>query len=705
MTLLNEITKIENGRIFMADRAGDKTAYKKYLIGETLLGKFWIEKDEAVILHEVDSIAKAKAEIDALVGVDKKLSARDSVSPSPQYIVRCLNRDLATKKQRIQYAESIAQAGGENSYVYAEAAEILKKEGGAKDATDEYEVNVGNIGNISCSSKSEALSRFDEYVRQSKASSGRASGEDVVLLKNGEIIREYNGTVTKDGGPGSGVEGHVTSERASSVPESMKSALSQIRVYGEKGAPDVFFRMSKADRDSFDKWLISIKHPLAYEAGTQEHRFKMVAKELSSRQSKDGGPGSGREGHKTHREYNPSRKTLLERAQQGVIASQGQMKFYQSRGNEKEVQAWKKAHEAHKADVARYSSQDGGPGSGQKGHRTSKKFFRTPNVSIVKRIDPKRLEEFKKVMEERGRKYAKFHSKDSSPFSPDEAKAIGETAGVDFTKICPKQFAMGLAVELEHSDLTQGDPIMTAKIVLAHLAETSDYYTKLVKMEQGSQTKDGGYKTIWSEGPFTVEMLKDSIKAYSGGKETETTYMVMRKNTLLLNTTNKEQALQLAKKESEKSKQSEDSMRGLFAGPSREQEKGINKRRGVEESYSLWCHDHPDCTLEEAKLKYQELKSSLTQDGGPGSGQKGHRTLKQRLKAKQEKVGTAFNKWKEKNSLQNAPSGATIRRYIKEGNIHSSDIPALKSLYMPERFATGPIGVSRSIKGLMHPSS
>jgi len=39
----------------------------------------------------------------------------------------------------------------------------------------------------------------------------------------------------------------------------------------------------------------------------------------------------------------------------------------------------------------------------------------------------------------------------------------------------------GMNVELEHCDITCGDPIMTAKIALAHLREDPLYYEKLKK--------------------------------------------------------------------------------------------------------------------------------------------------------------------------------------------------------------------------------
>ena len=54
-----------------------------------------------------------------------------------------------------------------------------------------YSVNVGNIGNIDCQDKKEAQERFDCYVEQSNTEGLRATGEDIVLLKDNEIIKEY----------------------------------------------------------------------------------------------------------------------------------------------------------------------------------------------------------------------------------------------------------------------------------------------------------------------------------------------------------------------------------------------------------------------------------------------------------------------------------------------------------------------------------
>ena len=37
---------------------------------------------------------------------------------------------------------------------------------------------------------------------------------------------------------------------------------------------------SKEERDSVDNYLVSISHPLAFEAGTKEYRFRSIVKEI-----------------------------------------------------------------------------------------------------------------------------------------------------------------------------------------------------------------------------------------------------------------------------------------------------------------------------------------------------------------------------------------------------------------------------------------
>lgn len=76
--------------------------------------------------------------------------------------------------------------------------------------------------------------------------------------------------------------------------------------------------------------------------------------------------------------------------------------------------------------------------------------------------------------------------------SVDEARRVGEAIGIDWQSVSfdVEQFRAGMEVELEHgrhdpaTDVTGDDPVVTAKIALAHLNEFPDYYTRLERMEQ-----------------------------------------------------------------------------------------------------------------------------------------------------------------------------------------------------------------------------
>jgi hypothetical protein len=57
---------------------------------------------------------------------------------------------------------------------------------------DEFIVNVGNIGNITCETVEEAIETYKEYVVQSKDGYGRASQESVCILVYGEPDQAYD---------------------------------------------------------------------------------------------------------------------------------------------------------------------------------------------------------------------------------------------------------------------------------------------------------------------------------------------------------------------------------------------------------------------------------------------------------------------------------------------------------------------------------
>ena len=68
---------------------------------------------------------------------------------------------------------------------------------------------------------------------------------------------------------------------------------------------------------------------------------------------------------------------------------------------------------------------------------------------------------------------------------PEEAKVILQEVNVEGMPIPLQDFITGLEVELEHgtrfpdANVTNNHPILTGKIVLAHLKETMDYYGRL----------------------------------------------------------------------------------------------------------------------------------------------------------------------------------------------------------------------------------
>jgi hypothetical protein len=88
------------------------------------------------------------------------------------------------------------------------------------------------------------------------------------------------------------------------------------------------------------------------------------------------------------------------------------------------------------------------------------------------------------------------------PVSAEDAHRVGEEIGIDWDSapFDVEQFRMGMNVELEHglrdpvTNVTDDDPVVTAKIALAHLNEIPDYYTRLLRMEAEAEHPGGGEK-------------------------------------------------------------------------------------------------------------------------------------------------------------------------------------------------------------------
>lgn len=76
----------------------------------------------------------------------------------------------------------------------------------------------------------------------------------------------------------------------------------------------------------------------------------------------------------------------------------------------------------------------------------------------------------------------------------DAARAL-DLAGIDISdeKYTVEDVATGMNVETEHGtrfpdlDVTGDDPVLTAKIALAHLREFPDYYERLEVMEREAE--------------------------------------------------------------------------------------------------------------------------------------------------------------------------------------------------------------------------
>jgi hypothetical protein len=66
-----------------------------------------------------------------------------------------------------------------------------------------------------------------------------------------------------------------------------------------------------------------------------------------------------------------------------------------------------------------------------------------------------------------------------------EAEIIRELVGGEALDVSVEEFQRGLEIELEHgigfsdANVTNNHPVLTGKIVLAHLKESLDYYTRL----------------------------------------------------------------------------------------------------------------------------------------------------------------------------------------------------------------------------------
>ncbi len=78
-------------------------------------------------------------------------------------------------------------------------------------------------------------------------------------------------------------------------------------------------------------------------------------------------------------------------------------------------------------------------------------------------------------------------------FTIEQAMEWGRKLDINWKKFDAEQFRTGMDVEMEHgkrdpkTNVTNDDPLITAKIALAHLNEFPDYYIRLEEMEEEAE--------------------------------------------------------------------------------------------------------------------------------------------------------------------------------------------------------------------------
>jgi len=93
------------------------------------------------------------------------------------------------------------------------------------------------------------------------------------------------------------------------------------------------------------------------------------------------------------------------------------------------------------------------------------------------------VEEVKRVCKELG--ISDWTQMTEGKVLPEEARVILQEINTEGMPIPLEDFVIGLEVELEHgtrfkdANVTNNHPVLTGKIVLAHLKETMDYYQRL----------------------------------------------------------------------------------------------------------------------------------------------------------------------------------------------------------------------------------
>ena len=116
-----------------------------------------------------------------------------------------------------------------------------------------------------------------------------ATGRKYIMVraKGGGVKRLYEGSLYTEGRGGKKIKLRLRNPikpfaKYEDIPFVLKELVRVRAGYeGGKFLRGEILRLSKKERDTIDKWLISIKHPLIYEPSTQEYRIEAIIKELA----------------------------------------------------------------------------------------------------------------------------------------------------------------------------------------------------------------------------------------------------------------------------------------------------------------------------------------------------------------------------------------------------------------------------------------
>lgn len=74
----------------------------------------------------------------------------------------------------------------------------------------------------------------------------------------------------------------MANTNTTTMPEALARNLYLAKYENGRFIHDAYFRLTKAECDVIDRWLVAIEHPLAFQPGTQESRIAALVREFGA---------------------------------------------------------------------------------------------------------------------------------------------------------------------------------------------------------------------------------------------------------------------------------------------------------------------------------------------------------------------------------------------------------------------------------------